>query len=100
MIRQFQGREGRVRKDLDRILEQTGQLKTGIDRICDQLVENLQLDLHKYIRAAFAPLETLTTTLRGRLGGSVHVPVHNINEGLKSLTEIVEGLRCPSASKT
>lgn len=62
-----------MQRGFHRILRCAGRLKASIDRIRDQLVENLQLDLHNYIRAAFAAKMTRTRTHRGRTDGSVHV---------------------------
>lgn len=64
----------------------------------NQLVDNLQLVLHIYLKAAFAALEALTTTHRGRLAGSVHTAGTSITDGLKASIETVEVFCGPSAS--
>lgn len=85
--------------DIDRILRWEGRLKAGIDRIHDQLVKTLQFILHKYLRAAFAALETPTLSRCDRLGGSVRTAVANITDCLTARMEIVEGLCSASANE-
>lgn len=73
-------------------------MKSGIDRIHDHLVDNIQFDLYNYLSVAFSTLETPTTTNRGRLCGSIHNAFTNIIDGLSALFEAVDGLGGPSAS--
>lgn len=87
-----------MQESIDCILRRVGRLKASIDRVCDQLIDQLQLDLHNYIRSAFAALETPMTVHRGSPGESVHVAVNNITDGLKAPIETVECLRGSSAS--
>lgn len=70
---------------INRIIRRVERLKAGIDWARDQLVENLQLDLHNSIKTAFVALETSTTTHHGRLGGSVHTAATSITDGSKAL---------------
>lgn len=50
---QFKGRKSCVQEGADRISRQSGRLKGAINRIRDQFVEDLQLDMHNSIRTAF-----------------------------------------------
>lgn len=95
---QFEVRGGHVQEDVNRNLGRAEKLKAVLERVCDQLVETLQLHLHTYLSGPFAAVETLTTTHRGRPGGCVHVAVTFITDDLKTLIETVKVLRCLSAS--
>lgn len=53
---------------VDRILRQTDRMKNGIERVSDQLVERLELDLQDYLNVALVALETPTTNHPGRFG--------------------------------
>lgn len=69
------------------MLKQVGRMKAVIDKIRDQRVEHLQFTMPSSLRAAFTALETSTTTHRGQLGGSVHVGITSITNGLRALVE-------------
>lgn len=79
-----------MQESVHRIQWSAGRMKAGTNSAQDQLVENLQLDLYNYVRAALAALETPTPIRRGLLGGSVHNADTSIVDGLKSLIETVE----------
>lgn len=55
----------------------------------------MQVDLHNYLRAAFAASDTPRTTNRGTISTSVHQAVTSFTDVLKVLNETVEGLRAP-----
>lgn len=61
-LTQFEGRQCHLQEIVDRILTWAAQLKADIDRIPDQLVENLQSDLRNYLGVASVALKTPTTT--------------------------------------
>lgn len=87
-----------MEEGVDPVLRRARRLKASNNRICDQLVENLELDLQYYIRTVFAALKAPTTAHCGRLGETVYVAVYSISDGLKAFVETVKGFHGPSAS--
>lgn len=97
-ITQVEARKSCVREGIDHILGPAPWLKAFVDRIGHHLVETLDLNLHNYRSAVSVALETPTTTHRGRLGRSVHVPATTITDNLEILRETIDGLCGLSAS--
>lgn len=64
-ITQFGSRESCAQKDIDRIQNRAGRLKASIVRFYDQVVENVQRDLHNYLKAGFVAIESPETTHSG-----------------------------------
>lgn len=96
-ITQFEGHESRVQTVTSHVVRRGGRLKDGYERIRDQLIKSVQLDLNDCPNGAFTALETPTTNHRGLLGGTVHCAVTRITDGLKAPVETIEGLCGPSA---
>lgn len=60
-------------KDVDGCISRLAcVLKAGIARFCDPPVENLPLDLHDCLSAAFPAFQTPTTTIRDLNGEAIH----------------------------
>lgn len=96
-IPQFKGHGSPRPTRVDRILRREEWLKAGIEMVRDQLMENLQVDLHDYLNMAFVALETPTNYLRGGYDGSVSATFTRITDGLQALVESIEGLCGPPA---
>lgn len=99
-IEQFESNACGIQERFDRISSRARRLKSGADRSCDQLIENLQLDLQNYLMVSCEAIETLTTTHCAPLDGCVNLAVTSISDGLGALMETVEGLHAPPANDT
>lgn len=64
-ITQLEGRVIRMRAGSDRILMRAGRLRADIQGCLDQLIENLQSDLHNYLNATLVALKASMTIHRG-----------------------------------
>lgn len=69
----------------------------GTEPARDQLVENLQLDLHDQLMAAFVASAAPTTNFRAQLRRSVLGAANRSNDDMLDLAASIESLRGPIA---
>lgn len=67
------------------IIRLAGRLRAGHEKVYRQLVENLHLDLHKYLNKAIAALQSPATKYCSRLDGSVFAAATRITDALNAL---------------
>lgn len=94
---QFECRKSPVQHVIDRVVNWAERLRAGIERIRDQLVEALQLDVHSYLNPALTALQASRTNRRGRLDRSVNEAGTGPTDDLTALIETIESLGHPSA---
>lgn len=93
---QFGGRENRIQAQADPMSRRIGRIRAGIERVLEQLINHLQLDLHDHLTVAFAGLQSLTNNHRDRLARSVAVAIIQSIYELGALVKTVDVLLGPT----